>query len=117
MVDVDAYLSRTFDLTRYNCWHFLRDVWMELTGEDLGDRTPERVSAASLIERFDRDVPAFRELPGPTEPSIVLMTRRGAIPHVGAFFGGRILQMTSFGPSYMDPATAAAGFESVRYYR
>ena len=117
MIDVDKYLSRTFDLAEYNCWHCLREVWLELTGEDLGDRTPERITRATLVGRFETDVPAFRELAGPEEPSIVLMTRRGVVPHVGAYFGGRILQMTSSGASYMPPATACAGFERVGYYR
>lgn len=116
-VDVDSYLAWTFDLARRNCWHMLRAVWIDLTGEDLGDRTPERITTAALIGRFDTDVPAFRELPGPGEPSIVLMTRRGMVPHVGAHFGGRVLQMTAAGASYMPPALACVGFERVGHYR
>ena len=64
-LDVDSYLARRFHLARQNCWHVLRDAWLELTGDDLGDRTPERLSHAALVGRFDSDVPAFVELPAP----------------------------------------------------
>lgn len=114
--DVDSYLARTFDLARYNCWHMLRDVWMDLTGRDLGDRTPERISTEALLCRFDSDVPQFRELMWPRDPCIVLMTRPAVVPHVGAFFNRRVLQMTSSGASFMPLEVATAGFERARYF-
>lgn len=116
-MNVDGYLARTFHIKRSNCWHLVRDAWHELTGVDLGDRTPEQPSVVSLIGRFDSDVPAFTQLPGPADPSIVLMTRRGVIPHVGVFLRGRVLQMTSSGASFTPPALACVGFDQVRYYR
>lgn len=115
-IDVDSYLSKTFHIKRYNCWHLLRDAWLDLTGDDLGERTPEQLSQASLVGRFDTDVPTFRLLNKAQDPSLVLMERRGVIPHVGVFFGGRILQITNSGPSYMPPQAATLGFETVRYY-
>lgn len=114
---VDPYLNRRFDLANYNCWHLVREVWQELTGVDLGDRTPAHITAATLRGKFDTDVPAFQELPGPVDPSLVLMTRGGAVPHVGVFIAGRILQMSPGGASYTLPHVAGAGFERLRYYR
>lgn len=116
-IDVDKYLSWSFHLAERNCWHMLRAAWLDLTGQDLGDRTPELITKSALLGRFETDVPAFRLLDGPEDPSIVLMTRRGVVPHVGAFFGGRILQVTPAGASYLPPAQACVGFELVRYYR
>lgn len=114
---VDRYLARRFDLTTQNCWHLVRDAWLELTGIDLGDRTPVQITKAALIGKFDTDVPHFRKLQGPESPSIVLMVRRGTIPHVGIFYGRRILQMQSSGPSYLPIGPATAGFNEVGYYR
>jgi len=116
-LDIDKYLSRSYDLANYNCWHLLREAWLELTGNDLGDRTPDRITKAALVGRFDTDVPAFVELPAPEDPSLMLMTRRGTVPHVGLFYRGRVLQMLSSGASYTIPATACAGFEQVRYFK
>jgi hypothetical protein len=117
VIDIDSFLDRRFDISRYNCWHFLREVWLELTGEDLGDRTPERLSQNALVARFDSDVPAFKKLPGPADPSLALMTRRGSIPHVGVYIKGRILQLAKDGPTYLPPRLAAMGFDEIGYYR
>jgi hypothetical protein len=116
-LDVDRYLARRFDLARQNCWHLVRDGWLELTGRDLGDRTPELLTAAALRGRFDSDVPAFEELPSPAEPSIVLMRRPRAVPHVGLYYRARVLQMTPRGASYLPLPAAIAGFPDVRFYR
>ena len=116
-LEVDRYLARRFDLARSNCWHLLRDAWMELTGRDLGDRTPERITTAALIGRFDTDVPSFERLDAPAEPSIVLMRSPGAVPHVGVYHRGRVLQMTARGASYVSLEAATAGFRDVEFYR
>ncbi len=100
-----------------NCWHLARDAWLELTGVDVGDRTPGRPTADALMHVFDTDVPAFEKLDGPADPSLVLMRRRGVVPHVGVYYRGRILQITPGGASYVAPKIATMGFETVEYYR
>ena len=118
MFDPNHYLGRRFDLARQNCWHVARDAWMDLTGRDLGDRTPERLSRAALTGRFDHDVPAgFELLPGPAEPCLVLMTRPSEVPHVGVFTRGRILQMQPGGVTFLPVGRATVGFVEVGYYR
>lgn len=109
-LNVDSYLTRRFDLARQNCWHTLRDAWLELTGTDLGDRTPEHLSLAALVGRFNSDVPTFRQLPAPAEPSIVLMRQPGQVPHVGLYWKRRVLQMARSGPSYLPLHMATAGY-------
>jgi len=109
-LNVDAYLARRFHIARQNCWHVLRDAWLELTGDDLGDRTPERLSHAALVGRFDSDVPAFRELDQPASPSIVLMRHPRLVPHVGLYWKRRVLQMAQAGPSYLPLAVATHGY-------
>lgn len=114
---MDAYLARRFDLARQNCWHLVRDAWLELTGLDLGDRTPERITTAALIGRFDTDVPAFRRLQAPLDPCIVLMRSPGVVPHVGIFHKRRILQMTARGASFVPLEAATAGYREVSFYQ
>lgn len=110
-LDVDSYLARRFNLVRQNCWHVLRDAWLELTGVDLGDRTPEHLSHAALVGRFASDVPAFLELKAPAEPCIVLMRQSGQVPHVGLYWKRRVLQMAKAGPSYLPLHMATVGYE------
>ena len=116
MLEIDRYLVRRFDLVHQNCWHLVRDAWRDLTGVDLGDRTPQRITKAALVGRFDTDVPAFAKLDTPADPCIVLMTSEGAVPHVGVFVRGKVLQMTQGGASYMPLGIATLGYE-VGYYR
>jgi hypothetical protein len=115
--DVERYLGLRFDLARWNCWHLARAAWLDLTGEDLGDRTPERITTAALLGRFDADVRTFRRLAGPEDPSIVLMRRDGVVPHVGVCFGGRVLQVRPEGASYLRVPAATAGWADVGFYR
>lgn len=114
---VDDYLARTFDLATSNCWHLVRDAWRDLTGVDLGERTPERLTVWAITRRFEADAPTFEELARPCEPCIVLMTHPGTVPHVGVFTRGRVLQMTQLGASYMPLRVACLGFTRVRFLR
>lgn len=116
-LNVDSYLARRFDLARQNCWHLVRDAWLELTGNDLGDRTPERITTAALMGRFDTDVPAFQLLAEPADPCIVLMRSPRAVPHVGIFHKRRVLQMTARGASFVPLDVATAGYSDVSFYR
>lgn len=117
-LNVDSYLARRFDLATQNCWHLARDAWLELTGVDLGDRTPETISAATLMQRFDSDVPVFEKLAKPVDPCLVLMRRPGLVPHVGVFYRGRILQMTRKRGACFEPLHhATAGFTDVGFYK
>lgn len=116
-MDVQPYLARRFDLARQNCWHMARDAWRELTGLDLGDRTPEAISHATLLGKFDSDVPAFTQLGGPQDPCLVLMERRRFVPHVGVYLRRRVLQMTRHGASFVPLDVATAGFDRVGFYR
>jgi hypothetical protein len=113
---VDRYLAMRFHLVRSNCWRPVREGWLELTGFDLGDRTPESLSAAALIGRFDSDVPQFRRLDQPVDPSIVLMRAPSAVPHVGLFHRGRVLQLDARGASFLPLESATAGWPSVEFY-
>lgn len=110
------YLARRFNLRDQNCWHLARDAWLELTGQDLGDRTPEQLTKAALLGRFDSDVPAFARLARPQDPCLVLFARGRDVPHVGVYTGGRVLQMTASGASYMPMAQARHGYSEVGYY-
>lgn len=113
---VDAYLGRSFDEVRYNCWDLLRDAWLELTGEDLGCRTPVPASPLAMRRRFDQEEAEFARLEQPRSPCIVLMRRPRATPHVGLFWQRRVLHIQPGGARYDRLADARLGFSDVRFY-
>lgn len=113
----DPYLVRRFHIVRQNCWHMARDAWLDLTGTDVGDRTPERVTREALLGQFASDVPTFQRLDGPEDPCLVLMLKRGAVPHVGVLVRGKVLQMAEHGPSYLPVTRATEGYDAVEFYR
>lgn len=116
MISIDKYMTRRVGPTE-NCWHIVRDVWLDATGKDIGDRTPERMTKAALIGRFDSEVPTFTKLDRPADPSIVLMRSPLRVPHVGIFVRGGILQMTGKSYSFSKPEIATIGWAEVGYYR
>jgi hypothetical protein len=111
----DQYLARAYDHRRYNCLHFARDVMLDLTGVDIGERLagvldPETRTLGK--RHFD----AFRRLETPESPCLVFMSRRRGEPHVGVFARGRVLHIRERGVQFQPLEVAALGFEIVRYY-
>jgi hypothetical protein len=92
-------------------------IWLDITGTDLGDRTPDRIAKEALMARFDADVPAFTLQDGPVDPSIVLMRSPGLVPHVGVYMRGRVLQLWGGRYSFLSLTAATAGWKEVDFYR
>lgn len=100
----------------YNCAHYAAELWESETGSDIrpvlggfltkeGDR---RVSAPALL--------AFRRIPTPVEPCLVLFRHGRATPHLGVFLRGRVQHLTGLGPIRQPLDVAKVGFRSVRFY-
>lgn len=111
-------MTRRFDLKRSNCWHLVRDVWRDMTGQDLGDLTPARVHRGALNSAVDAaaDGPGFQALDAPRERCLVLLRRRKDMPHVGVLLRGKLLHMTPEGVRHEPLAYAALGFSVVEFY-
>lgn len=117
-VFTDDYMTRRFDLARYNCWHLVRDVWRDMTGVDLGDLTPPRTDRASLAEAAweATDGTQFVRLERAEYPCIVLMRSRRRQPHVGILMRRRVLHLTERGVLYQALYNMAREYESVEFY-
>lgn len=117
-VAVDDYLARHFDLRTSNCWHLVRDVWLEMTGTDLGDLTPAQTDLASLDDAVWAAIegPQFLPIQRPANPCIVLMRRRGEMPHVGVLIKWRLLHATQKGVRNTWWSDAAREFDSLEYF-
>jgi hypothetical protein len=115
----DDYMGRTFDMRTSNCWHLVRDVWMAMTGVDLGDLTPERTDTSSLDDAVWAAVDGHRfiQLERPEQPCIVLMRRRREMPHVGVLVRWRLLHNTPKGVRNPWWSDVAREWDSLEYYR
>lgn len=116
MTSVDAYLGRTFHKASYNCLHFTRDVWLDLTGVDISDRLAGLWHLPTKRVRR-HNTRSFERLPGPIDPCLVLMQAPREAPHVGIYLRGRILHITTCGVEFMLLDVASRGFKTIRYYK
>lgn len=100
MFTVDNYLQRKFDMKSYNCWHFAKDVWEDLTTERLESR----------------DIGNFVSVK-PRTPCFVLMQKPNAVPHVGIFYNSKVLHLHPIrGVCYEPLFLASVGFHDTSYY-
>lgn len=112
----DRYMGRVFHPENYTCWDLLREAWLDLTGVDIGDRTPHPATIMSLRERVDRDTGDFQRLDAPRTPCIVLMRQRRAVPHVGLYWRGRVLHLRPPGVRFERLVDASRGFSQVSFH-
>lgn len=117
-VYADDYHGRRFDLRSNNCWHFARDVWLDITGVDLGDLTPDSLepealqsaaAAAYLGARFRRVVPQRL-------PCLALAERARRMPHVGVYMRHRVLSLHEAGVAFQTIPEFATGFTRVSFF-
>lgn len=117
---IDEYLSRQHNMKEYNCWDFLREVWLDITGVDVGHRTPSscsREEMKALFQHGANDEPLFKRLANRKDPCIVLMMRGNMLPHVGVYLRDRVLHLPEKSYTKFEPIEQATlGFKEVRYY-
>lgn len=112
----DDYFARRFNRQTYNCLHFARDVWLDVTGVDLTGRLDGLLGAVAG-RRVSRDHPAgFVRLARPSSPCLALFQRPRSTPHVGIYLRGRVLHIHERGVEYQPIDVAMRGFATVRYY-
>lgn len=106
-MDLTRFLGRKFDWRTYNCWHFTRDVWLELRGVDMG-QYEGTASLRNWIRTFQDNRekiigPIIRPVLGFPEPCLVLMeTNDHSLPHCGVWVNGGLLHLPKQGESCHD---------------
>jgi hypothetical protein len=121
MFEVDRYLSKRFHVTAYNCWHFVRDVWFELTGDMLYDYTPSKTTRTNMwLAATDAQCYFQERKLNATEKAcgtfIVLMQRAGDTPHIGVLYEGKVLHLRPEGVVYQPLDVASMGFSRIIFY-
>lgn len=113
---VDSWLLAEYPDEGYNCWDFIRAVWLRTFDEDVGDRTPDTVRAyRDAVKNGEK---LFCELRSPENPCFILFespTSR-AVPHIGIYYNKKVLHYKSEGPRYEPVEQAKGTLKSVRYF-
>lgn len=117
-MSIDKFLDRVFVPRKYTCWEFTREVWLDLTGEDLGinpfNRYCEKVEELEIIRGN-----ANRLLITPKSPCFVLMlSDKDPVPHTGVFIDGKILHLPRNSNVHFERIeNILIGFNEVRFYK
>lgn len=114
---VDDFLGRRFNAQTYSCVHFVRDVWLELTGENIEAPLRRLLVPAGERRLTAGTFRAFRRLARPEPPAIAFMTALGHDPHIGVVIPGGMIHLRTHGVEYFPLDIATRGFTHVRFYR
>lgn len=115
MVCADPYLSRRFDARTYTCWHFVREVWRDLTGLDLG--LPAYSARVETLAEQRTSGATFVRLLRAESPCLALALRPRVTPHVGVVLRRNVLHLTERGARYEPVEAFSEGFAEVAFYR
>jgi len=108
-VNTDKFLLKNYDRNRYNCLHFTRDVWLELTGVDITDRLQGLLAPEGQRKPHRGPLRAFKRLRRPVAPCIVYMRSLGHDPHVGVLLPEGLLHIRNTGPELFPFEIAVRG--------
>lgn len=117
MTGLDSFFTRRYNRQTYNCAHFCCEVWEELTGQNIEHdlegflRPPKERRTDPALRR------KFQKLTKPESPCLVLMQRRGSVPHAGVFIRGKIIHLHELGVEFLPVDVATRGFEKLGFYK
>lgn len=116
-MSIDTFLTKRYNKNTYNCAHFVCDLWLHLTGEDISFKL-----TGFLVPKKDRKVSFslfrnFTKLDKPQSPCIVLMQSRISDPHVGVFLNGRVIHIKENGVEYQPMEVCTYGYDKIGFYK
>jgi hypothetical protein len=127
----DPWMQKTYVHKVYNCFDFARDVWLELTGEDIRERLEILRTPIASRKATRRDIVAFQKaltlsLPSRAllgirgkvpDPALVMFRRPRIEPHIGVYVRGKLLHLTrKRGVMHDHLQVVAIGFDKVAFY-
>lgn len=115
-MNLDVYYDKVYNESKYNCAHFVCEVWEKLTGFDVS-----WALAGAMTGQTDRRLDAHRllslkRLEAPESPCIALFQAGRRAPHVGIFLEDKILHITKDGVNWSSVENVMLCFNRVRFY-
>lgn len=116
-MSTDKFLSRVYHPSRYNCAHFVCEVWEHLKGPGMADALRGFLCAPSERRAILQDLRRLVILDKPEDPCVVFMQANNGRTHVGLWHDGRVLHLPERGrPCYQALKIASLGFRRVRFF-
>ena len=113
---IDRFLDRV-PRPGYNCFDFMREVWLYLKGEDLADKFTGLIGDFANRRLNLSAVKGLKHSSKPiADPCFVVMQKKNCDPHCGVYLDGRILHMKEEGVEFQPPVVARYYFRNLRYY-
>lgn len=97
-MSIDDYLDREYDIDKFNCGHFVAQVWRDLTGRDISGICSSFVT--NDTEFFKKENRKFKHLHQPESPCVVLMRAPNVPSHAGIYVDAKVLHLTESGVRY-----------------
>lgn len=117
MIDTNKYLSRCYDQRFYNCFDFVREIWLELTHIDLECQTRDQcVDPQELNERALHVSTKLSRLSDIADPCLILFQRPRIAPHIGVFMDGKVLHLRERGPMYQPLYQVTPLYPEMSFY-
>ena len=113
-MSLDRFLTRR-RRPDYWCGDLARDVWLELSGNDLNRAVADLLARDAVGRLRRRHVAAFREHSGPVDPCLVVMQRPRHPLHIGVYVRGSVIHLTTNGARYQPLKLATQMFKTVRF--
>lgn len=97
-IDPAAWGHIKFDWNGYTCFHFVRDVWKDTTGVDMGVFFPKDNTVRAWSRAFKENSGKvighlIQEIDEPEDQCLVLFTNRTMMPHCGVMVHGKVLHL------------------------
>lgn len=115
-MSIDKFLDKIYHEEHYNCAHFVCEVWKELKGYDISKTLAGALTRPSRRSLVAHDLRTFELLTVPSSPCVALFQSKRKDTHVGIWFLGKILHITSNGVEWTLMETVLMNFNSVRFY-
>ncbi len=115
-MNFDKYLDRVYNSSKYNCTHFVCEIWNDLFKQDISKALGGALRAQRERRINAHDLASFKRLALPVAPCIALFQISAKAPHVGIFLNGRILHITESGVEWNCLEIIMLNFNKVRFY-
>jgi hypothetical protein len=116
IISTDKFLDRV-PSKHYNCFDFVREVWLDWTGEDIAVKLVELKDVFRPNRPSWQLVKGFSEISKPISPCFVVMQRRYCVPHVAIYLDRHIFHLSDTGAQLQPLSVAKGYFKTIRYYQ
>ena len=115
-MNIDRYLDRQYHKSKYNCAHFVCDVWKDITGQDISISLQAVLTGPGARKLHTQALKAFEAVAVPLPLALVLFQAGRNAPHVGIWLDGRVLHITDKGVSCVRLESLEGSFNKMRFY-